>query len=125
MDLDVILPDRTTTYSDVDSVSAPGAEGYFQLYPKHVDYTSTLKAGIMTLRKDGEEIYFAVNNGVLVKKADKIFVACHQAIQGESLEKLSETVETTFLVAQEKEKSTNEILAKMEIETLKRFYELE
>lgn len=125
MDLDIILPDKASSYSDIDAITAPGTEGYFQLYPKHIDFTSTLKPGIMTLRKGGEEIYFAVNNGVLVKKANKVSVACQQVIEGESLEKLSETVENTFLVVHEKERATNEILTKMEIETLKRFFELE
>ncbi|QSX08532.1 hypothetical protein J0B03_00105 [Alkalibacter rhizosphaerae] len=125
MELDIILPNKTMEFLEIEALTAPGTEGSFQIYPKHVDFTSTLKAGILTIKKEKEEIYIAINNGVLVKKGEKIHVACHQAIQGESLEKLSTTVEETFLAANEREKSTNEILAKMEIETLKRFFELE
>ena len=125
MKLDIILPNKTMEFHDVETLTAPGTEGSFQIYPKHVDYTSTLKAGILTVKTGSEEVYFAINNGVLVKKDKRIHVACHQAIQGDSLEKLSTTVEETFLAANERERTTNEILSKMEIETLKRFFELE
>lgn len=125
MKLKIILPDETMVYDHLVAITAPGTEGYFQMYPKHADFVSTLKIGILTIKDEGEEQYIAINSGVLVKQDTTVYAACHQAIPGESLEELSKTVCESFLVRREKERSTNEVLAKMEIETLKKFFELE
>lgn len=125
MKVKIIIPNKTLVSKDADKITAPGTEGTFQIYPRHIDYVSGLKAGILIVESGGKEEYFAVNNGILVKQADTVYVVCYQVISGESVETLHEAVAEQFDVMSEKEKATNEILTKMEIETLKRFYEME
>ncbi|WP_422484751.1 hypothetical protein [Gudongella sp. DL1XJH-153] len=125
MNVEIIIPNKTIVQKKIDSLTAPGTEGNFQILPRHIDFVSSLKAGILTLLVDGSEEYYAINYGILVKKSDRVFVVCQQVIRGESLEKLNQAVEEKLSVLSEKEKVTNEILSRMEIATLKRISEME
>ncbi|MGM0396720.1 MAG: hypothetical protein ACQEP4_06660 [Bacillota bacterium] len=125
MNVEIIIPNKTIVQKKIDSITAPGTEGNFQIYPRHIDFVSSLKAGILTLVVDGAEEYYAINYGILVKKEDRVFVVCQQVIKGESLEKLNQAVEDKLSVLSEREKITNEILSRMEIATLKRISEME
>lgn len=125
MNVEIIIPNKTIVQKKIDSLTAPGTEGNFQILPRHIDFVSSLKAGILTLLVDGSEEYYAINYGILVKKNDRVFVVCQQVIRGESLEKLNQAVEEKLSVLSEKEKVTNEILSRMEIATLKRISEME
>ncbi|MBF7097482.1 F0F1 ATP synthase subunit epsilon [Alkalibacter mobilis] len=125
MNVKLIIPNKTIVDREADKITAPGSEGYFQMYPRHIDFVSGLKAGILTIESDAYEEYYAINYGILVKQADVVYIVCHQVIEGDSLETLNEAVTEKFSIINEKEKATNEILAKMEIETLKRFFEME
>lgn len=125
MNVEIIIPNKTIVEKKIDSITAPGTEGNFQILPRHIDFVSSLKAGILTLLVDGSEEYYAINYGILVKKADLVYVVCQQVIKGESLEKLNQAVEEKLSVLSETEKVTNEILSRMEIATLKRISEME
>ena len=41
-------------------------------------------------------IYYAINQGILVKQGDVVSVACLQAIRGTTLETLGDTVDASF-----------------------------
>ena len=124
MNVKIILPYKTILDVEIKKLSSPGLEGYFQLLPKHVDCTWILSPGILTL--DGEEnIYFAVSDGVLVKEGDTVYISCIKAIRGNSLEELSDSVEQNIKLLSEKEKKAREVLIKLEIDTLKRFLEID
>ena len=125
MRIKLIIPNQTLLDEEVTKVSAPGREGYFQILPKHIDATWSLRAGIMTVYQDHHERYFAVNEGFLVKRGDKVQVACLQAIEGESLEKLEKNLRETFLKVDDMERKAREVLVKMEVDAMKRFVELE
>ena len=125
MNVEIIIPNKTIVQKEIDSLTAPGTEGNFQILPRHIDFVSSLKAGILTLLVGESEEYYAINYGILVKKGQKVYVVCQQVIRGESLEKLNQAVQEKFSVQSEREKVTNEILSRMEIATLKRISEME
>jgi F-type H+-transporting ATPase subunit epsilon len=123
MRLKFILPYKTILDIEVDKITAPGSNGDFQILPKHVDGTWTLRAGILVIQTD-KELYYAINQGVVVKKGNTVYLSTIQAIYGESLEKLSDTVEDTLKVLDEKERKAREVLIRMEMETIKNFMEI-
>lgn len=124
MKLKFIIPYKTVLEIDVKKITAPGSAGDFQILPKHVDGTWTLKAGILIIEADADKIlYYAINHGVVVKQGDTVFVSTIQAIYGESLSSLSETVEDTLKLLDEKERKAREVLIRMEMETIKNFME--
>lgn len=124
MRLKFILPYKTILDADVKKITAPGSDGDFQILPKHIDATWTLRAGI--LHVEGEkDLYYAINQGVVVKQGDTVYLSTMQAIAGGSLGELSRTVEDTFKIMDEKEREARAVLARLETETIRKFMELD
>ena len=121
----IVVPGRLFLDEDMDKITAPGAEGSFQILPRHMDVVWTLQSGILTLTKDDEDSYYAINQGVLVKEKDLVQISSYQIVGSESLDKLHKTVEENFRNLDEKEKRMNHILDKLEADTLIRLAELE
>ncbi|HCU08275.1 MAG TPA: F0F1 ATP synthase subunit epsilon [Clostridiales bacterium] len=124
MRLTFILPYKTILDMDVEKITAPGANGDFQILPRHIDATWTLRSGILQVTA-GKELYYAIHQGVVVKQGDTVYLATMQAIAGESLRELSQTVEDTFKTLDDKERQAREVLIRLETETIRKFMELD
>lgn len=61
---EIVSQDRIVYQDDVDIVVLPGVEGVMGILPNHAPLLTTLKYGIITVRKKGEEQYFTVAGGV-------------------------------------------------------------
>lgn len=125
MNIKLVLPYRTLLDQPVDKITAPGTEGTFQILPKHVDVVWSLQPGILTLTRNDQDEYFAIQEGTLVKEGDAVHVSTFQAIKGESLEKLHQSLAENYQKQDEREKKAHEVLIKLEIDTLRRFMEIE
>ena len=124
MRLKLILPYKTILDIDVEKITAPGTNGNFQILPNHIDATWTLKAGILYILTD-KELYYAINQGVVVKQGDTVYISTFQAIAGDSLKELSKTVEYKLKVLDERERQAREVLIRLEAKTVKKFMEIE
>lgn len=128
MRLKIILPYKTVLDKTVHKISAPGVEGDFQILPKHIDGTWSIKPGVLVITMDSEdeaEWYFAIGQGVLVKEGDTVYLSCFQAIKGDSLESLTETVKKDLQVLSKREKKAREVLLRLEADTIKKFMEID
>jgi F-type H+-transporting ATPase subunit epsilon len=124
MRIRVIVPSGTVLEKETLKVTAPGAEGFFQVLPRHVASAWSLRAGVLSvLSEDGEE-HIAIDEGFLVKLDDMVIVTCLRAMRGESIEKLLDSVDKSFRDAEVKEQKLREVLVKLETETLKSFMDL-
>jgi len=61
---EIVSQDRTVFAGDVDIVVLPGAAGEMGILPKHAPVLTTLKYGIIKVRKAGKEEIFTVAGGV-------------------------------------------------------------
>ena len=61
---EIVSQDRTVFEDDVDIVVLPGAGGEMGILPKHAPVLTTLKYGVVKVRKGGKEELFAVAGGV-------------------------------------------------------------
>jgi F-type H+-transporting ATPase subunit epsilon len=96
-------------------MTAEAPNGYFTLLPRHIDFATILVPGILSYQStDDKTHYLAVDEGVLVKQGEEVTASVRNAIAGESLEKLEETVEQTFKALSEREKSVKAASAKLE-----------
>ncbi|SMP52078.1 F0F1 ATP synthase subunit epsilon [Anoxynatronum buryatiense] len=125
MNIKLVLPYRTMLDQPVDKITAPGTEGSFQVLPKHIDVVWSLQPGILTLTKNNQDEYYAIQQGTLVKEGDAVVVSTFQAVKGESLEKLHESLMESVQKQDEKEKKAREALVKLETDTIRRFMEIE
>ena len=124
MRLKLILPYKTILDKEVKKITAPGSNGDFQIFPKHIDGTWSLRAGILSIVSE-KTLYYAINQGVVVKQGDIVYLSTFQAIAGESLRELGRTVEESFKILDEKEKKIRDVLIKLETDTIERFMEID
>ena len=61
---DIVSQDRTVFEGDVDIVVLPGMEGEMGILPHHAPLLTTLKYGLIKVRREGREEVFTVAGGV-------------------------------------------------------------
>ncbi len=84
---EIVSQDRTVFTGDVDIVVLPGAAGEMGILPKHAPVLTTLKYGVVKVRKGGKEEIFAVAGGVAEVQPDIITILADAA---ENVEEIDE-----------------------------------
>jgi F-type H+-transporting ATPase subunit epsilon len=127
MNLKVLLPYQVfTETANVLRIEAETRDGSFGLLPHRRDCVAALTPGILTYETpQGGTIYLAVDQGVLVKAGDNVFVSVRRAIGGTNLGALHETVKREFLTLDEREKEVRMAVAKMEGSVMRHLAEFE
>jgi len=100
---EIVSQDRTVYEDDVDSILLPGAGGEMGILPKHAPVLTTLKYGVVKVRKDGKEELFTVAGGVAEVQPNIVTILADAA---ENVEEIDVTR------AEEARKRAEEILAK-------------
>ena len=125
MNLKILIPTVVLIEREVTKVIAEAENGHFCLLPHHIDFVTALVSGILSYTVEtGEEIFVAVDEGILVKCDSEVLVSTRNAIEGNNLETLKQTVAEQFQILDEKEKLTRSALAKFEASMVRRFKEL-
>jgi F-type H+-transporting ATPase subunit epsilon len=76
---EIVSQDRTVFTGDVDIVVLPGASGEMGILPKHAPVLTTLKFGVIKVRKGGKEEIFTVAGGVAEVQPDIVTVLADAA----------------------------------------------
>ena len=125
MHLKVLLPFQV--FADNNGVSrivAETREGSFGLLPHRLDCVAALVPGILIYEDEVEnEVYVAVDEGVLVKAGLKVLVSVRNAIGGTDLGQLREAVDREFLNLNQREQSVRSVMAKLESGFIRRLAE--
>ena len=83
---EIVSQDRTVFTGDVDIVVLPGAAGEMGILPKHAPVLTTLKYGIVKVRKGGKEEVFTVAGGIAEVQPDIITVLADAAENVEEID---------------------------------------
>jgi F-type H+-transporting ATPase subunit epsilon len=123
MNLKVLLPFHIfAEQTGVTRIVAETPDGSFGLLPHRLDCVAALAPGILTYETEADgEVFFAVDEGVMVKTGLDVLVSVRRALGGTDLGKLREAVEKEFLTLDEHEQSTRTVMAKLETGFLRRF----
>jgi F-type H+-transporting ATPase subunit epsilon len=126
MILHIFLPDRVLLTREVTKVVAEGEEGSFGIRPRHVDYASPLVPGILafTAAESEDEQFVAIDEGLLVKQKDHIFVSVRDAVFGPDLGELEQTVRDKFAILNEQEQAFRLTVDRLEADFVRRFARL-
>jgi F-type H+-transporting ATPase subunit epsilon len=84
--LDVVTPYGLVLSEEVDEVTAAGSEGEFGVLPGHVPFITTLKTGMLIIRKDGKTDYIFVSSGYAEVTFDKVVVLADSAERAEDID---------------------------------------
>ncbi len=122
MKLKVLLPAEVLLDEEVEKVTAEAENGFFTLLPRHVDFVAALVPGIFSYQTTGGAEYFlALDEGILVKQGEQVYVSAARAMPGDNLDQLQDTVENELKVLDENEKKTRTVMSRLEADTLRRF----
>lgn len=125
MRLKVLLPSHVLVDEPVRKIIAEAENGHFCLLPRHVDFVAALAPGILSwLSPEGEELFAAVDEGVLVKCGIEVLVSTRNGVRGDQLGLLRQTVDGVFRRLDEQERRSRTALARMEADFARRFWEL-
>lgn len=125
MILKVLLPKQVMVETQVRKVVAEGQNGSFCLLPRHIDFVSALVPGLLEYETAvGEEVYLAVDEGILVKCGAEVLVSTRNAVRGSDLGQLQKLIREQFAELDEMEKQTRSAMAKIEVDFVRRFLEL-
>jgi len=100
---EIVSQDRTVYEGDVDSILLPGAGGEMGILPKHAPVLTTLKYGVVKVRKEGKEELFTVAGGVAEVQPNIVTILADAA---ENVEEID------ISRAEEARKRAEEVLAK-------------
>ena len=116
MTLKILLPFHVlAARTNVKRIVAENSQGSFGLLPNRLDCVAALTPGILIYETElDEEVYVAIDDGVLVKTGLDVLVSVRNAIVGTDLSKLRESVEQEYVVLNKQELSVHAVLAKLE-----------
>ena len=127
MKLKVLLPFRV--FADEPSVSrvvAETSDGSFGLLPHRLDCVAALVPGILSYQTDArDEVFVAVDQGVLVKIGEQVTVSVRRASSGADLAGLRDAVQREFLSLNAQEESVRVACGKLESAFVSRFAKLQ
>ena len=125
MKLKILIPTVVLIDREVTKVIAEAENGHFCLLPHHIDFVTALVSGILSFTTEAEEeIFVAVDEGILVKCEREVLVSTRNAIKGNNLETLKQTVAEQFQILDETEKLTRSALAQFEASMMRHLKEL-
>ena len=122
MELKIMEPTAILIEQTVQKITAEGSHGSFMLLPEHIDGVFSLPAGIFSFENNtGEEVFLAIDEGILVKQGKTVLVSVRNGVQGDNLETLHRTVQEQFQQLDEQEKHARQMLARLESNFVREF----
>ena len=123
--LKILLPASVLVDRDVIKIVAEAENGYFGVLPRHVDFLTALKPGVLAFEdSDGVECFVGHDVGIFVKRGADVLVSTQKAVLGEDLVTLRGSIEREFKVLDERDRTARTALARLEVGLVRRFMEL-
>ena len=123
MNLKILLP--YGVFADLKGIKrivTESFQGSFGLLPNRLDCTTALAPGILLYENDnGTETYVAIDEGILVKAGPDVTISVRNAVEGTELGTLHKAVEEEFINIDEQEKNVRSVIAKLEMDLIRRF----
>jgi F-type H+-transporting ATPase subunit epsilon len=122
MDLKILLPSHVfAEKTGLSRIVFETGDGSYGLLPHRLDCLAVLCPGILVYENEIEgEAYVAIDAGILVKTGAAVLVSVRNAIAGQDLAQLRDSVEREFLQLNQQEQSMRSALMKMESGLIRR-----
>ncbi len=107
--LEVVTPQGAVLSEDVDIVTAPGYGGEFGVLANHAPFLSTIKIGVMSYKKAGDESQLMISGGFCKVSDNQITFLVESAEQGRDID-----VDRALLAKERAEKRLAEAMRQAE-----------
>lgn len=122
MQVSLRLPARLLFEGPASKLQAVAEGGAFGLLPGHADHVAALVPSVLVLTDpEGNELFFGIDHGLLVKHDDRVEIAVRRAVRGQSLDTLAATVEAAFRDVDEEERLARTALSRLETGIVRHF----
>lgn len=106
----------------VSHIVVETVQGAFGLLPQRLDCVAAVVPGILSFEDDtNNEVFVALDAGVLVKTGRDVVISVRQALRGNDLAHLHEAIEQQFLIRDAQEEAMQAAMAKLEAGFMRRF----
>lgn len=125
MRINVVTPSGILVDTEAAAVLFEGEDGAHGILPHHVDFVDTVVPGILEIRGlAGEQRYFAVDEGIIVKQGALVQVAVRNAIDGGGEPSgLRQAVQEQFVETGERQERADRSLRRLEADFMRRIAE--
>lgn len=125
MQVNIRLPQSLLFSAQVLKLTASAENGSFGIWPNHTDFVTALVPSVLVLiDQDNNELFFGVDEGLLVKVGHQVDIAVKRAIQSEDLSSLHELLSASFHEVDEQERSARTAISKLELGMVRQMSEL-
>ena len=128
MRLKISLPSKVIYEGEIEKISFEAVDGAFTMLPRHIDFVTILVAGILffdTTGPESQEVFYAVDQGILTKHGRTVLVSTHNAVRSADLESLHRTILDHFENLNEHERRAYSALTRLEADFVRRYLEVE
>lgn len=84
--LQIVTPEAVVFSQEVEMVTVPGVEGEMGILPQHEPLMTQLVHGEMIVRKDGQDSYLAVGEGLVEVTGERVSVLTDMAVAIEGID---------------------------------------
>jgi len=109
--LEIVTPQATVFSDDVEMVTLPGVEGQMGILPQHVRLMTQLVPGEMIVRKDGQDRFLAVGEGLIEVTGDRVAIVTDMAVAAENIDEAKVEEARERAAARLREKISSEEVA--------------
>lgn len=125
MQVTLRLPTRTLFEGSAQRLFATAQNGAFGMLPNHTDFVTALVPSVLIVTsEDGKEVFFGVDEGVLMKTGHQVDIAIRRGVQGQDLDSLNDTIQAAFIEVDEEERVARSALSRLEAGIVRRFGDL-
>jgi F-type H+-transporting ATPase subunit epsilon len=109
--LEIATPQAMVYSDDVEMVTIPGVEGQMGILPQHTRLMTYLVPGEMIVRKDGQDEFLAVGEGLVEVTNTRVSIATNMAIAADKIDETAVEEARQRAAARLREKLSSEEVA--------------
>jgi len=109
--LEIVTPAAVIYSEDVHMVTLPAADGQIGVYPHHIPLMTRIEPGEIIVRKNGNEEFLAVGEGLVEVTADRISIVTDMAVKAKDIDEAKAEEARLRAAARLREKVSDEEVA--------------
>jgi F-type H+-transporting ATPase subunit epsilon len=109
--LEIVTPEATVTYDDVELVTLPALDSQIGIYPQHVPLMTQMVPGEIIVHKGGRDVFIATGEGLIEVTADRVSVLTDLAVEADRIDEAKAEEARQRAEARLREKLSDEEIA--------------
>lgn len=111
LQLEIVTPEATVFSEAVEMVTLPGVEGQMGVLPQHVRLMTKMVPGELIVRKDGQDHFMAVGEGLVEVTNDHVSIVTNMAVSIENMDEATAEEARQRALARMKDRLSSEEIA--------------